>query len=154
MAQISGNEKSLSRYFSDSLQLINWILDSGKTCHMTPQASYFIPGSWEDTDKYIEVADVDQITEKQKEQFQITMFDNNKDTLSRHLTAYFCHQIYAVGYFLLSCKWIRDIIVYFTRGFKLFTLGDKEKNMVTLPHSAQWKHAFWGKWSKWQNQRK
>ena len=22
--------------------------------------------------------------------------------------------------------------------------GDKEKNAVTFPHSAQWKHAFWG----------
>ena len=35
---------------SDSLQLTNWILSSGATCHMTPEVSDFIPGSLEDTD--------------------------------------------------------------------------------------------------------
>ena len=45
MARISGNEKCSSRYFGDSLQLTNWILDSGATCHMTTQVSDFIPGS-------------------------------------------------------------------------------------------------------------
>ena len=37
MAQISGNDESYSRNFGDSLQLTNWILDSGAKCHMTPQ---------------------------------------------------------------------------------------------------------------------
>ena len=41
MAQMSGNEESSSRYFVDSLQLTNWILDSGATCHMTPQVLGF-----------------------------------------------------------------------------------------------------------------
>ena len=39
MTYMSGNDKSSSREFVDSLQLTNWILDSGETCHMTPQVS-------------------------------------------------------------------------------------------------------------------
>ena len=38
-----------SRDFGDSLQLTNWILYSGSTCHMTPQVLDLIPGSLEDT---------------------------------------------------------------------------------------------------------
>ena len=37
---------------------------------MTPQVSYFIPGSLEDTDKHIEVADVHHVTANQKGQVQ------------------------------------------------------------------------------------
>ena len=62
MAQIYGNDKSSSRYFGTSFQLTNWILYSGSACHMKPQVSYFIPGSLEDTDKYIEVSDVHHVT--------------------------------------------------------------------------------------------
>ena len=40
-------------------------------CQMTPEVSYFIPGSLEDTDKYIEVADGNHVTAKQKGQVQI-----------------------------------------------------------------------------------
>ena len=64
MAQMSGNDESSSRYFDDSLQLTNWILDSGSMCHMTPQVLDFIPGSLEDTDKYVEVADGHHVTAK------------------------------------------------------------------------------------------
>ena len=64
MVRMSGIEKSSSRHFSDSSQLTNWILDSGTTCHMTPQVSNFIPGSLEYMDKYIEVADGNNITAK------------------------------------------------------------------------------------------
>ena len=53
MARMSGNEECPSENFGDSSQLTNWILDSGATCHMTPEVSYFIPGSLKDTDKYI-----------------------------------------------------------------------------------------------------
>ena len=45
LGQIFGNDESTSRYFGDSLQMTNWILDSGETCNITPQVSYFIPGS-------------------------------------------------------------------------------------------------------------
>ena len=63
---MSGNDESSSRDFSDSLQLNNWILDSGATCHMTPQVSDFIPGSLEYKDKHIEVAYGHNVTAKQK----------------------------------------------------------------------------------------
>ena len=51
MARMYGNDKCPSGNFGDNLQLTNWILDSGATCHMTPEVSDFIPGSLEDTDK-------------------------------------------------------------------------------------------------------
>ena len=53
MACMSDNDKFPSGNFCDSLQLTNWILDYGTTCHMTPDDSDFIPGSLEDTDKHI-----------------------------------------------------------------------------------------------------
>ena len=70
MACMSGNEKSSSRDFVDSFQLTNWILDSGTTCHMTSQVSYFIPGLLEDTDKYIEVSNKNYVTANQKFKFK------------------------------------------------------------------------------------
>ena len=63
-----GNEKIYIRYFNDSSQLTYWILDLGATCHMTAQVSYFIPGSLEDTDKYIEVVDRHYVIAKKKVQ--------------------------------------------------------------------------------------
>ena len=45
MARISGNGKNFSIYFGGSLQLTNFILDSGATCHMKLQVSDFIPVS-------------------------------------------------------------------------------------------------------------
>ena len=62
MARMSNDDVSKSKDYGDSSQLINWILDSGATCHMTPEVTDFIPGSLEDTDKYIEVADGNHVT--------------------------------------------------------------------------------------------
>ena len=45
MARMPSNEKIPKRYFRDSSQLINWILESGLTSHMAPEIFYFIPGS-------------------------------------------------------------------------------------------------------------
>ena len=53
------------RDFEDSLQITNWILDSGVTCHMTPDILDFMTGSLVDTYKYIEVSDGHLITTKQ-----------------------------------------------------------------------------------------
>ena len=64
MARIYGNDKYLSGNFGDSLQLNYWVLDSGAMCHMTPEVSDFIPGSLEDTDKHIAVADRHHVMEK------------------------------------------------------------------------------------------
>ena len=54
----------LVKQFGDSSQLTNCILDYEATYHMTPEVSYFIPGSLEDMYKYIEVADRHHVTEK------------------------------------------------------------------------------------------
>ena len=64
----SDDERKSGEY-DDSLQLTNWILDSGATCHMTPEVENFIPGSLEDTDKFIEVADGHHVTAKKKVQY-------------------------------------------------------------------------------------
>ena len=77
MARMSSHDKFPSDKYGDSLQLTNWILDSGATCHMTPEVTDFITGSLEDTDKYIEVADGNHVTEKQKCQVRIIMYDDN-----------------------------------------------------------------------------
>ena len=42
MSRMSGNDDCPSGNFGDSLQLKNWILDSGATCHMTPEFSDFV----------------------------------------------------------------------------------------------------------------
>ena len=59
---MSGNAKNSSRDFGDSFQLINWILDSVETCHMTPQVSGFSQVF------YIEVAYGHHIMAKKKVQ--------------------------------------------------------------------------------------
>ena len=47
---------------------------------MTPEVTDFIPGSLEDTDKFIEVADGHHVTTKQKGSVLIQMFDDNRET--------------------------------------------------------------------------
>ena len=47
---------------------------------MTPEVSYLIPGSLEDTYKYIEVPDRHHVMEKQKGQVRIQMCDDNGKT--------------------------------------------------------------------------
>ena len=64
MAPMSDNDESPSWDVGESSQLTNWILDSGATCHMTPQVQDFIPVLLEDTDKHIEFADGHQIRAK------------------------------------------------------------------------------------------
>ena len=71
MARMSSDAERKSVKYGDSSQLPNWILNSGATCHMTPEVSDFIPGTLEDTYKYIEVADGHHITAKQKGQVRI-----------------------------------------------------------------------------------
>ena len=39
MARMSDYDECTSGNFGDSLQLTNWILGSGSTCHMTPEVS-------------------------------------------------------------------------------------------------------------------
>ena len=65
---MSGNDECPSGNFGESLKFTNWILDSGSTCHMTSEVLDFIIGLLEDTDKNIEVAYKNHVTEKQKVQ--------------------------------------------------------------------------------------
>ena len=78
MARMSNDDKCENTDYGDSPQLTNWILDSGATCHMTPEVMDFIPESLEDTDKFIEVADGHNVTEKQKGSVRIQMSRRNK----------------------------------------------------------------------------
>ena len=70
MASMSSNDECSSENYGDSSQFTNWILDSGATCHMTPTVSDFIPGSLEDTDKYIEVANGQYVTAEKKVKYE------------------------------------------------------------------------------------
>ena len=73
MARMSSDDERKIGNYGDSLQLTNWILYSGATCHMTPEVTDFIPGSLEDTDKLIEVVDGHHVTAKQKGSVRIQM---------------------------------------------------------------------------------
>ena len=77
---MSNDDVRENKDYGDSLQLTNWILDLGETCHMTPEVTDFIPGSLEDTDNFIEVADGNHVTAKQKGSVRIQMFDDNGET--------------------------------------------------------------------------
>ena len=66
---MSSDDKRESKEYGDSSQWINWTLDSGATWHMTPEVTDLIPGSLEDTDKFIEVADRHHVTAKKKVQY-------------------------------------------------------------------------------------
>ena len=128
MARMSGNDERKSEKYGDSLQWTNWILDSGATCHITPEVPDFIPGSLEDTDKYIKVADGHHVTAKQKGQARIQMCDDNVNPFIAIL-----HNV------LLApdlCDRFFSIIALMNSGHTcLFQKG-------SLPHSAQRKHVF------------
>ena len=42
---MSNDDKRENKDYGDSSQFTNWILDSGATCHMTPEVTEFITGS-------------------------------------------------------------------------------------------------------------
>ena len=112
---------------------------------MTPEFTDFIPGSLEDTDKFIEVADGHHFMAKQKVSVRIQMCDNN----GRKFVA----TLYNVLLVPDLCDRLFSIITLinaghmclFHKGFYTVYFGAKEDNAVTLPHSAQIKHAFTGK---------
>ena len=75
MARMSNDDKRENKDYGDSSKWTNWILDSGATCHMTPEVTDFIPVSVEDTDKFIEVADILRSYDLQKyQQNKISLF--------------------------------------------------------------------------------
>ena len=109
---------------------------------MTPEVTDFIPGSLEDTDKFIEVADVHHVTAKQKGSVRIQMFDDNRKT--------FVATLYNVLLAPDLCDRLFSIITLmnaghtclFHKGFCTVYFGAKEDNAVKLPHSSVRKHAF------------
>ena len=112
-----------SENFGDSLQLTNWILGFGAKCHMTPEVSDFIPGSLEDTDKYIEVVDRNHVTKKV--QVRIKMCDNNRDpfiaTLHNVLLSLdFCNRLFSTITLMNSGQ-----TCFFIKGFAPYTSEQK-----------------------------
>ena len=111
---------------------------------MTPEVSDFIPGLLEDMYKHIEVADIHHVIAKQKGQVRIKMCDYNGDpfiaTLHNILLASdFCDRLFSIIALINSGD-----TCLLHKGFFTVYLGAKEKILVTLPHSAQRKHAFLG----------
>ena len=102
MECIFGNEESSIRDFGDSLQLTNWILDSGATCHMKPQFSYLFSGSLEDTDKYIKLENGKYVMAKQKVKLKYQCVTITDTLSSQCCTAYFWYRTYAMLYPKLS----------------------------------------------------
>ena len=105
----------------------------------------FIPGSLEDTDKFIEVADGHHVTAKQKGSARIQMCDDNGKT--------FVATLYNVLLAPDLCDRLFSIITLMNAGhtclfhkeFCTVYFGAKEDNAVTLPHIALRKHAFSGR---------
>ena len=77
MARMYYNMESTRRHFGEISHPINWILDSGVTCHLTLEISDFLPVSILEKDKYIEFSDVNFITETQTGVVKIKMSDDN-----------------------------------------------------------------------------
>ena len=134
MARMSDDDKRKNKDYGDSSQLTNWILDSGATCHMAQEVTDFIPGSLEDTDKSIEVADGHHVTAKQKGSVRIQMFNDNGKT--------FVATLYNILLAPDLCDRLFSIITLmnaghtclFHKGFCTVYFGAKEDNAVTLPH--------------------
>ena len=112
---------------------------------MTPKVSNFIPVTLEDTYKYIEVVEGHHVTVKQKGRVQIQTWDDNGRT--------FIATLYNVLLAPDLCDWLFSIITLmnaennclFHKGFRTVYFRADKRNTVTLPHSAQRKHAFTGK---------
>ena len=125
MARKSGNDKRSSRDFGDSPQLKNWILDSGATCHMKPKVLDFIPGSLEDTDKHIKVANGHHVMAKKKLQVQIKMCNDNRDTLIATLYNELLAPDLCNGLFLIITLMNSGHNCLFHKGFCTVYFGNK-----------------------------
>ena len=142
---MSSDDERKSGKYGDSSQLTNWILDSEATFHLTPEVTDFIPGSFEDTDKFIEVADGYHVMAKQKGSVRIQMCDNNGKK--------FISTLYNVLLAPDLCDRLFSIIMLlnpghtflFRKGFCTVYFGAEKTNAVTLLHIAQRKQAFTGK---------
>ena len=133
---MSNDDKRENKDYGDSSQLTNWILDSGATCHMTPEVTDLIPGSLENTDKFIEVADRHHLTAKKKGSVHIQIFDGKGKTFLATLYNVFlapdlCDRLFSIIKLMNAGH-----TCLFHKGFCTVYFGPKEDNAVTLPHSA------------------
>ena len=104
---------------------------------MTPEVTDFIPGSLEDTEKFIEVVDGHHVTAKQKGSAQIQMRDNNGKK--------FIVTLYNVLLAPDLCDILFSIIMLMNAGHtclfhkEIYTIyfGEVNDNAVALLHSAQ-----------------
>ena len=131
IAQMSSDDKRKSKDYGDISQLTNCILDSGATCHMTPEFTDFIPWSLEDTDKFIEVADGHHVTAKQKGSVRIQICDDNGKTFVATLynvllASDLCDRLFSI--FTLTNA-VHTCL--FHKGFFTVYFGAKEDNAVT-----------------------
>ena len=104
---------------------------------MTPEVSYFIAGLLEDTDKYIEVSDGHHVTAKQKGQVQIKMCNNNGKPFIAILHNVLLSLDLCDSLFLIIMLMNSLHTFLFRKCFSIVYFRVKEKNAVTLPHSAQ-----------------
>ena len=104
---------------------------------MTPEVTDFIPGSLEDTDKFIEFADGHHVTAKPKSPVRIQMCNDNGKN--------FIATLYNVLLAPDLCDRLFSIITLmnaghnclFRKGFYTVYFGAEKDNAVTLPHSAK-----------------
>ena len=115
---------------------------------MTPQVSYFVPGSLEDTDKYIEVADGHHVTANKKGQVEIKNCDNTGDNFIVTLHNVLLAPDICDGLFSIITLMTSGHTCLFYKEFCTVYFGERQKNAVTLPHSSQRKHEFWGEIKK------
>ena len=112
---------------------------------MTPAVSDSIPGSLEDTNKYIEVVDRHHVTAKQKYQVQIQMCNDNGNTFIATLHNVLLAPDLCDKFFSIVMLMNVGHTYLFQKGFCAVYFGTETKNAVILPHSAQKKHTFLGK---------
>ena len=134
MARMSSDDNRKSKDYGDSLQLTNWILDSGATCHMTPEVTDFIPGSLEDTDKFIEVANGHHVTAKQKGSVRIQMCDDNRKTFMATLYNVLLAPGLCDRFFSIITLINAGHTCLFHKGFCTVYFGVKDDNAVILLH--------------------
>ena len=121
---------------------------------MTSEVSDIIPGSSEDMDKYIEVADGHHVTAKQKGRVRIQMCDNNEDPFIATLYNVLLAPDLCDRLFLIITLMDSGHTCLFNKGLCTVYFVAKNNNAVTLPHSAQRKHAFLGKIMEKSNKNK
>ena len=102
MARQSSNAGSPRRFFGDSSQLTNFILDSGATSHRTPDILDLIPDLLVKKDKYTEVSDGNFVTVKQTGEVKMKFMTMMAKTSLLRYKMYYLHQTCEIKYFPLS----------------------------------------------------